>query len=377
MRTPWLLSMILCLPACGARPPAKPKAEAPSATVEMDPMILEASKDGQKTSIVAYDAQSLFEAAKTAFEARTYQECADRYQRVLNRFPKSHYAHAALYNRGVCLEELRLHREAASHFRRYSQLATTERDRLDGDFRRGFNLIESGNYPEALQLYKSLLARNEIKGFDRAECLIRQAIARSAAGNFGQAEADLKAALSLINAESEGLIIGNDLAAEAYFRRGEIYYALNRKVPLKLPLAQMRADLKAKVRFFKHAQKSFLNALNVREPYWATAAGMKLGELYEQFYRDVLSAEIPKSMGGEERTVYFSELRKQLLPLLKQSVSIYERNITMGLRIGASNRWVRETEQRLKRLRSLIEGAGESDATTPADKEQKQSTTNG
>ena len=107
--------------------------------------------------------------------------------------------------------------------------------------------------------------------------------------------------------------------------------------------------------------KSFMNALNVREPYWATAAGMKLGELYNN-YRDVLSAEIPNSMGGEERSVYFGELRKQLLPLLKQSVSIYERNITMGLRLGASNRWVQETEQRLKTLRRLIEGT-----VTPTD----------
>ena len=51
--------------------------------------------------------------------------------------------------------------------------------------------------------------------------------------------------------------MGNDLAAEAYFRRGEIYYALSRKVKLKLPLKKMRAHLKTKVRFFKQAQRSF------------------------------------------------------------------------------------------------------------------------
>ena len=340
MRTMWYLCAGLILVGCGASP--APRSKPVAAPLEMDPMVLEASGEGKETSIVAFDAQSLFDTAKKSFEERAYQVCADTYERLLSLFPNSHYAHAALYNRGVCLEELRLHREAAAHFRRYSQLAQTERDRLDGQFRRGFNLIESGNYPAALNLYGRLLLREDIKGFDRAECLIRQAIGRTATDKFGEAEVGLKAALALINAESEGVIVGNDLAAEAYFRRGEIYYALNRRVPLKLPLAKMRDDLKAKVRFFKHAQKSFLNALNVREPYWATAAGMKLGELYEQFYRDVLSAEIPNSMGGEERSVYFGELRKQLLPLLKQSVSIYERNITMGLRLGASNRWVQK-----------------------------------
>ena len=82
---------------------------------------------------------------------------------------------------------------------------------------------------------------------------------------------------------------------------------------------------------------------------------MKLGELYEQFYVDVLQAEIPSSMGIEERKVYFAELRKQLQPLLKHSVSIYERNISMSVRLGTSNRWVSETEKRLQNLRSLIE----------------------
>ena len=82
---------------------------------------------------------------------------------------------------------------------------------------------------------------------------------------------------------------------------------------------------------------------------------MKLGELYEQFYLDVLQAEIPKSMGSEEKSVYFAELRKQLQPLLKHSVSIYERNISMSVRLGTSNRWIDETEKRLQNLRNLIE----------------------
>ena len=147
--------------------------------------------------------------------------------------------------------------------------------------------------------------------------------------------------------------MGNDLAAEAYFRRGEIYYASAEKLNLN---SRLRRCVLSKPRYDSSSKlNATFDALNVREAFWATAAGMKLGELYEQFYLDVLQAEIPKSMGSEEKSVYFAELRKQLQPLLKHSVSIYERNISMSVRLGTSNRWIDETEKRLQNLRNLIE----------------------
>ena len=53
------------------------------------------------------------------------------------------------------------------------------RDTLDGLFRLGFNLLESDNYSEALVLYNELLKRDDIKGFNRAECLLRRGIAKT------------------------------------------------------------------------------------------------------------------------------------------------------------------------------------------------------
>ena len=40
-------------------------------------------------------------------------------------------------------------------------------------------------------------------------------------------------------------------------------------VRLKLPVESMKGDLAAKVRFFRQAQQSFIDALNVRHSYWA------------------------------------------------------------------------------------------------------------
>ncbi len=349
-----LLSLGIACAACGSRPAVRD--QSPPAVVEMEPMVVEfdASAEGD-AAIRAYDAQSLFEDAQAAFARHDFAACDTAYGQLFERFPQSHYVHSALYNRGLCLEQLREHGRAAAHFRRHAQLATELRDQRDGEFRWGYNMVKTGDYPTAIHLYGRLLDAPDLGPLDRAECHLRRGIAQFRLSRPGEAEKDLKAAMKLVEEGTEGFVEGSELMAEAHFRRGEIYQRLSHHVPLKLPVKQMKADLADKVRFFRQAQDSYIASLNVKHSYWATAAGLKLGELYEQFYLDVLQAEVPTDFDPVTRRFYFVELRQQLEPLLEQSVAIYEKNITMSERIGAQNEWVTATESRLARLRGLIE----------------------
>ncbi|MCA9538501.1 MAG: tetratricopeptide repeat protein [Myxococcales bacterium] len=349
-----LLAATLTLTACGARPTTR--TEKPPEVVEMEPMVVEYSTDEEgQGHLRAFDAQELFEDGKAAFDRQDFAAADSLFGELIERFPESRFTHAALYNRGLALEYLRQHQLAGVHFRRYAQLATELRDQRDGEFRWGYNLIKTGDLPTAIDLYNRLLEATDLGPLDRAECHLRRGTAFARLGRPAEAERDLKRAMALVEEGTEGYVGGNDLLAEAHFRRGELYQRLSHKVPLKLPLPRMKDDLAEKVRFFRQAQASFIDALNVQHSYWATAAGLKLGELYEQFYRDVLQAEVPTEFTEATRRFYTIELRKQLQPLLEQSLTIYEKNITMSERLGAANEWVSETDRRLTRLRSLIE----------------------
>ncbi len=352
MRLFMTLLSLSVLVGCGARP-SPPSDDRP--VIEMEPMIVEVTGEGDDQTVRAFDAQSLFRQGRSHIESEEHQDCVDSFGELLERFPQSRFAHAAIYNRGLCYEDLRQHAMASAHFRRYTDLAKGEKDRRDGQFRWGYNMVESGRYTEALRLYEVLLKLNDIGLFDRAECHLRQGIAKLRLNRFSEAERDFKTALTFVEKATEGTVEGNDLAAESHFRRGEVYFELNRNVSLKLPLKRMKSDLDAKTRFFRQAQASFIDTLNVRNPYWATAAGLQLGSLYEEFYRDILKAEFPDDFDADMREVYFLELKKHLQPLLEQSVAIYERSITMSMRLQTSNRWVKETELRLNKLRTLIE----------------------
>lgn len=371
MHMRYLLSVIalLALSACGARRPAPPPIPPQEPVqVEMEPVLVEADTQG---NVAAFDAAGLFEQGQNALASQKWALCDESFERLIAKFPDSRYVHAALYNRGLCLEHRRLHDLAANVFRRHAAMSTDEKDRLDGLFRMGFNLVRGKNWVEASHLYDQLLQSGALGAADKAECYLRRATALLHLKRYGRAEKDLKTSMALIKEAYEGVIDGSDLMAEAHFRRGEIYQQLSHAVLLKLPVSRMKGDLRDKTRYFRQSQASYIDAVNVRNAYWATASGLRLGEIYEQFYRDVLLAEAPHLTPAEKR-YYQVELRRQLQPLLEESLTIYETNITMSERIGAQNEWVEETEVRVARLRALIEeNAKAAKADAPSKKKKR------
>jgi len=348
----------LLLTACGSRGPKPEAADHGPPVIEMEPIVVEYVGDaGGEPKTESFDAAELFEAARGRFDGQRFGEAEAIYAKLLRYFPKSRFTRPALYNRGLCLEFLGRHGLAAQLFRRYAQLAESKKERRDGEFRYGFNLVKTGDHPTAIALYTRLLTEPDLGPADRAECRVRRATSLLRLRRYGEAERDLRQSFEDVKLAYDNVVLGNDLYAEGHFRRGELYQSLFHEVKLKLPVEKMRVDLADKARFFRQAQSSFLAALNVHHGYWATAAGLKLGELYEEFYRDILDAERPADFNEEERAFYFVELRKALRPLLEQSLTIYEKNITMSQRIGAENEWVNATEERLARLRGLLEAS--------------------
>ena len=120
----------------------------------------------------------------------------------------------------------------------------------------------------------------------------------------------------------------------------------------------MGNDLQEKAELFMAAQHNYIRALSYHHPKWSMAAGYMIGRLYEDFYKDILSAEIPDDLTQEHLTLYFEELRTQIRPLMVRAVQVYEKNLSLSERIGTSageNEWVAVTSQHLERLRMYLD----------------------
>ena len=79
-----------------------------------------------------------------------------------------------------------------------------------------------------------------------------------------------------------------------------------------------------------------------------------LGSLYVTLYGDLLAAERPANLSSDEVDIYLEELVKRITPVLKNAITIYEKSLALGHRLGADEKWLSEVHIQKERLESLL-----------------------
>ncbi|MEL6180330.1 MAG: hypothetical protein AAFS10_15315, partial [Myxococcota bacterium] len=142
--------------------------------------------------------------------------------------------------------------------------------------------------------------------------------------------------------------------AASQFGLSRVYHALFREIKLTLPVERMETDLEDKAQLFRQAQARYLRTIRGGNPYWASASRYYLAKMYEDFYADILAAEIPDELDEEQTTFYFDELRSKIRPLMEQAMRFYEKTIILSERDGVDNDFTRRTQDSLERLKRYL-----------------------
>lgn len=368
--------------ACGARVPrAERGLDGPAdASIEFEPMLIQGMRgDDGEVSTVAIDLPELFAEAGDYLAADDHANAARLYAILIETWEsvpeassgRTSYLRASLCNYGLALEGLGRWEEASRAYQRvidtwrasddatwaYYRLAETRsqlgdyesipalmaavaersgqtlRSRLEGTLRWAHALLEIRDYAGAEMRYRQVLDMNE-----------------RAARRWNPREPDYR---------NEPLERGHPLISQAFFGLGRVYHELFLEIRIVLPEARMTRDLVDKSQLFEQAQQSYLDCVRAGNRWWAPAAGFMTGQLYEDFYYDVLAAEVPRDFNELELEVYFEELRAFLEPAMRRALAIYENNLAMAYRLGSEGVWVDDTIDRLQRLpRYLSEQEG-------------------
>lgn len=347
------ITICLLLFACGARPSTSPQ----DPQINMEAVIIKPPDASGHLDF--YSAKDLFNRGRLARAFDKYPDCIRFFNMVLNDFPKSRYAVPALYNRGLCHESAAEPNAAIESFERYVQLSDDPEDQMDGFFRLLHNLIEAERNSRALVLSQRLL-ESELSDIDRAEVLTKQGAALYGLANHDQSKTVFFKAVRLAKKATDGLVHKNAVLAEAEYRIGLLFAAKMRSQRLALPLKHMKRSLNEKMAAFRKSQHHLLNAVKGQIKSTSTMAGQALGTLYADLYAGLLAAERPANLSAEEVTIYLEELIKRVTPVLRHAITIYEKSLSLGKRLGAQESWLTEVTLQKERLESLLKEADDA-----------------
>ena len=325
--------------------------------VEIDPMLIRGGKGKKPPKTV--DSKDVFDKAYEAYSARRYEEAVAHYEMIVRYFDESRFFRPALYNGGLAYEKLERWESAARMYRRIIEEFPKEKDTTDAYYRLAQVYKQQGRHQEIVELMTQAMLRDDLSTFDRVEAHTRRSNALIEVGELEDAEQGFSNLLK-INREAaadERLPSNSRYIVQAYFGLGKIYQKRQSQIQLTLPPETMGDDLEKKGELLLRAQHYFLKALRQHHPHWSVASGYMIGRLYEDFYSDIFSAEVPEDLTKEQVAMYFEELRSKIRPLMKRAIKVYKKNLSLSRRIGETtdnNKWVAETSEALQRMKAYL-----------------------
>jgi hypothetical protein len=300
--------------------------------------------------------EELFAAGTSFFAAEDYAQAARYFGRLCDFHQGSKHYRAALYNAGLALEKLKAWDEAWVRFNALADPAHGTGDALDASYRLAETLYHSERYAEAIEVLKVIAARADLPVDRRIEARVQQGVCELELGQSDIAEATFRAVLAEWNALPDRDLVDDYFPAQAQFFLGEIFRLHYESVDLdgNKTTDKLAEDLEYKSELLLSAQGHYLRAIRIGNGYWATAAGQRIGGLYESMYDHMLNAPAPAELSETEKDVYRAELRKKIRVLISKAITVYERTLEAAERIGSNSPFVEQTRASLRRMKDLL-----------------------
>lgn len=363
-RAPWWLSVVALL-AAGCVHTRGAVAPASAQEVHFDEVVITGDLELEKLND-----EELFAAATSFYAAEDYAQAARYFGRICDFHPQSRHRRAALYNAGLALEKLKAFDDA---WVRFSVLADARGtgDALDAAFRLAECDYHLQRFADAAELLRVIADRPDLGADKRIEARVQQGICELELGQADTAETTLRAVLTFWNGLPDKDLVDEYFPGQAQFFLGEIFRGHYESVALDgtRSTEKLAEDLEYKSELLLSAQGHYLRAIRIGNGYWATAAGQRIGGLYENMYEHMVNAPAPAELSAPEQDVYRAELRKKIRVLISKAITVYERTLEAAERIGASSPFVQQTRESLTRMKELLlaEARAEEGTQPPAE----------
>ena len=300
--------------------------------------------------------EELFAAGSSAFAAGDPARAAACFERLVTAFPESPHRARARFNAGLARERMEAWDAARQHFSEIADPLGTG-DALDAAFHQAEALYHLDRYPEAATLLGRIAARSDLPVARRIEAQVQQGICQVDAGDLDEGEKTLRDALASAKAAADGGEPADEyITAQGQFFLGEIYRLHSEGVTFDpdAKADELSRTLEYKAELLLSAQGHYLRVIKIGNGYWATAAGERIGNLYEVLHRQMIDSPTPKELNAEEAEVYRQELRRRIKILLTKAIGVYETTVATAERIGTGGPFVDRARASLERMKQLL-----------------------
>ncbi|MCA9564171.1 MAG: tetratricopeptide repeat protein, partial [Myxococcales bacterium] len=262
-----------------------------------DPTVIVASPEDD---IVFESAEDLLLEGNELLRNREHERALRRFELLLEHFPDSAYVRDATFHIGLCHEGMDDWEAAAATYEHFVDEWPSTSDATDALFRWAEARSQLGDYEGVVPLTERILRRANLTVLDRVEAHVRFGNATVEMRDYPAAEQHYREAIRIndfaraqFNSNSPAsempLEEYNPLIAQTYFGLGRIYHELFLEIKLVLPEEAITRALVDKGQLMDQARQAYTEAIRAGNSYWSPAAGFMVGQLYEDFYLDILA----------------------------------------------------------------------------------------
>ncbi len=375
------LTLVACAPA-RQRPPVHPAAPAaatqptPAASpaappeIDLEPLrIRVVTGPGGEQTLEQYDARMLLDRGNQALADGRWDDALRVYDQLVAEFPHASVLPLAHYNAAQALEGKRQWNQAIARYRKVITSGAEPRDATDAALRIGVIDSELERWGDAAAQFEAMLARTDLPPGDRIEAMARLGYVLVEQKAYVRAEKVLSEAVAYYSRVARTRELEtNYYVAMAYYYLANIPHRQAREVPLRVTStedAQLHKDLEAKRTLLGLAYDRYVVALGRRNPYWATAAGYQMSQMFKDFWDDVVTAPLPANLSARETGFYKRALHDYVRDYLEKALFGHTKNVELAQAYRTSTEWSRASEIRAKQIAEILSREGRGELVVP------------
>lgn len=315
--------------------------------------------EGEPT-LEAFDARSLLDEGNGAIAEERYDDAIASFRKLLDAFPDSRLAPAAIYNFGLALEGKGDYDGAIVKYRELAARTELDRDSIDAHIRIAAVQAELERFARSEETLVQVLARGDLTHGDRVEAMARLGYAYLEQDDLDGAERILEDAIAYFRKLTTSLE-SNYYVAMSFYYRAHVSHRRFRALPLRLPEEQLKKDFEVKRDRLRETYDRYREALQIQHAYWATASGYQMSHIYKEFWDDIVLAPLPGRLSPEARELHVEEIHRLARQFLELAMNGHRTNVELAAAYKTTTVWSDASRVRAAEVAEVLarESSGE------------------